>query len=65
MLNVTDQYCISPATSKVIRVTCHESVIYVTSYVSHGSEAQGFLPRITRQSVSSLSCSSWVLPTER
>ena len=54
MLNVTDHYCISPATSKggfpVIRVICHESVIYVTGHVSHGSEAQGLLPRITRQS---------------
>ena len=39
MLNVTDHYCISPATSKggfpVIRVICHESVIYVTGQVSH------------------------------
>ena len=34
----------------VIRVICHESVIYVTGHVSHGSEAQGLLPRITRQS---------------
>ena len=55
MLNVTDHYCISPATSKggfpVIRVICHESVIYVTGHVSHRSEAQGLLPRITRQSV--------------
>ena len=54
MLNVTDHYCISPATSKggfpVIRVICHESVIYVTGHVSHRSEAQGLLPRITRQS---------------
>ena len=37
MLNVTDHYCISPATSKggspVIRVICHESVIYVTGHV--------------------------------
>ena len=45
MLNVTDHYCISPATSKggfpVIRVICHESVIYVTGHVSHGSEAKG------------------------
>ena len=53
MLNVTDHYCISPATSKggfpVIRVICHESVIYVTGHVSHRSEAQGPLPRITRQ----------------
>ena len=32
----------------VIRVICHESVIYVTGHVSHGSEAQGLLPRITR-----------------
>ena len=43
MLNVTDHYCISPATSKggfpVIRVICHESVIYVTGHVSHRSEA--------------------------
>ena len=54
MLNVTDHYCISPATSKggfpVIRVICHESVIYVTGHVSHRSEAQGLLPRIARQS---------------
>ena len=54
MLNVTDHYCISPAISKggfpVIRVICHESVIYVTGHVSHRSEAQGLLPRITRQS---------------
>ena len=54
MLYVTDHYCISPATSKggfpVIRVICHESVIYVTGHVSHRSEAQGLLPRITRQS---------------
>ena len=54
MLNVTDHYCISPAISKggfpVIRVICHESVIYVTGHVSYRSEAQGLLPRITRQS---------------
>ena len=47
MLNVTNHYCISPATSKggfpVIRVICHESVIYVTGHVSHRSEAQGLL----------------------
>ena len=58
MLNVTDHYCISPATSKggfpVIRVICHESVIYVTGHVSHRSEAQGLLPRITRQSETSI-----------
>ena len=30
----------------VIRVICHESVIYVTGHVSHGSEAQGLLPRV-------------------
>ena len=34
----------------VIRVICHESVIYVMGHVSHRSEAQGLLPRITRQS---------------
>ena len=34
----------------VIRVICHESVIHVTGHVSHRSEAQGLLPRITRQS---------------
>ena len=54
MLDVTDRYGISPAISKggfpVIRVICHESVIYVTGHVSHRSEAQGLLPRITRQS---------------
>ena len=53
MLNVTDHYCISPATSKggfpVTRVICHESVIYVTGHVSHRSEAQRLLPLITRQ----------------
>ena len=53
MPNVTDRYCISPATSKgrfpVTRVICPESVIYVTGHVSHRSEAQGLLPRITRQ----------------
>ena len=57
MLNVTDHYCISPATSKggfpVIRVICHESVIYVTGHVSHRSEAQGHLPiaRIPSRSI--------------
>ena len=35
----------------VIRVICHENVIYVTGHVSIRSEAQGLLPRITRQSV--------------
>ena len=64
MLNVTDHYCISPATSKggfpVIRVICHESVIYVTGHVSHRSEAQGLLPRITRQSETFLiACVAW------
>ena len=53
MLNVTNHYCISSATSKggfpVIRVICHENVIYVTGIVSLRSEAQGLLPRITRQ----------------
>ena len=48
MLNVTDHYCISPATTSkggfpVIRVICHESVIYVTGHVGHRSEAQGLL----------------------
>ena len=33
----------------VTRVICHESVIYVTGHVSHRSEAQGLLPRTTRQ----------------
>ena len=54
MLDVTDHYGISPAISKggspVIRVICHESVIHVTGHVSHRIEAQGLLPRITRQS---------------
>ena len=35
----------------VIRVICHESVIYVTGHVSHGSEAKGPLPRVTRRTV--------------
>ena len=30
----------------VFRVICHESVIYVTGHVSHGSEAQGLLPAL-------------------
>ena len=36
----------------VILVICHESVVYVTGHVEviHGSEAQGLLPRLTRQS---------------
>ena len=54
MLNVTDQYCISPATSiggfSYHLGECHESVIYVMGHVSHGREAQGLLPRVTRQS---------------
>ena len=56
MLNVTDQYCISPATSKG-GFSCHpgdlsQSVVYVTGHVEviHGSEAPGLLPRLTRQS---------------
>ena len=53
MLDVTDQYCISPATSKG-GFSCHpsdlsRSVIFVTGHASHGSEAQGLLPRVTRQ----------------
>ena len=32
----------------VIWVICHESVIYVLGHVSHASEAQGLLPRVTR-----------------
>ena len=37
----------------VIRVICHESVIYVTGHVSHRSEAQGHLPiaRIPSRSI--------------
>ena len=68
MLNVTDHYCISPATSKggfpVIRVICHESVIYVTGHVGHRSEAQGLLPRITRQSVPFFFAFSFVVSEE-
>jgi len=35
----------------VILVIYHESVIYVTGHVevSHGSQVQGLLPRVTRQ----------------
>ena len=33
----------------VIQVICHESVIYVMGHVSHTSEAQCLLPRVTRQ----------------
>ena len=33
-----------------MRVICHETVIYLTGHVSHGSEAQCLLPRVTRQS---------------
>ena len=32
----------------VTQVIFHESIIYVTGHVSHGSEEQGLLPRITR-----------------
>ena len=56
MLNVTDHYCISPATSKG-GFSCHPGDLSrkchlhnVTGHVSHRSEAQGLLPRITRQS---------------
>ena len=50
MLNIV--FLQLPATEgfRVTRVICHESVIYVTGHVSHRSEAQGLLPRITRQS---------------
>ena len=44
----------------VIRVICRESVIYVTDHVSHGTEAQGLLPRVTRQS--SFPPVSFILP---
>ena len=46
MLNVTDQYCSSPATSKggfsCHPGICHGSVIYVTGHVSRKSKTQGF-----------------------
>ena len=68
MLNETDHYCISPATSKggfpVIRVICHESVIYVTVHVSHRSEAQGLLRRITKQSDLSPTMADVILDVE-
>ena len=38
----------------VIRVICHESVIYVTGHVSHGREAKGLLPRVTRRTVQNI-----------
>ena len=44
------EYCTQSGGFPVIRVICHESVIYVTVYVSHGSKAQGLLTRIARQS---------------
>ena len=55
MLNVTDQYCISPATSKGefsfhpadLSRKCH---LCHGRHVSHESEAQGLLHRVTRQS---------------
>ena len=55
MLNVTDQYCISPATSKGefsfhpadLSRKCH---LCHGRHVTHESEAQGLLPRVTRQS---------------
>ena len=62
MLNVTDQYsCISPATSKGefsshsgdLSRKCH---LCHGSCVSHGSEAQGLLPRVTRQSETFCAC---------
>ena len=39
----------------VIWVICHKSVIYVTGHVSQEGEAQGLLPRVTRQSETFLS----------
>ena len=62
MLNVTDQYCISPPTSKggvffFIRVICHESVIHVTGHASQESEAQSLLPCVTRWSETLVPCS--------
>ena len=68
MLDETDHYCISPSTSKggfpVIRVICHEIVIYVTVHVSHRSEAQGLLTRITRQSDLSPTMADVILDVE-
>ena len=54
LLNVTDHYCISPATSKG-GFSCHRDLsrkchLHFTGHVSHRSEAKGLLPRITRQS---------------
>ena len=49
MLKVTDQYSISPATSKG-----GFFVIYVTGHVSHGREAKGLLPRVTRRTVQNI-----------
>ena len=55
MLNVTDQYCISPATSKGgfsfhpgdLSRKCH---LCHGRHVSHESEAQGLLPLLIKQS---------------
>ena len=49
MLNIV--FLQLPAGFPVTRVICHESVIYVTSHVSHRSKAQGLLPRITIKTV--------------
>ena len=55
MMNVSDQYCISPPTSKG-GFSCHP-VIHVTGHVSQESEAQGLLPCVTRQSETLVPCS--------
>ena len=52
MLDVTDQYCIFPAAGKG-GFSCHPGDLsrkchLVTGHVSHGSEAEGLLPRTTR-----------------
>ena len=50
LINIVFLYLPAKEGFPVIWVVCHESVISVTGYVSHGGEAQGLLPRITRQS---------------
>ena len=65
MLNVTDHYCISPATSKG-EFSCHPGDLsrkchlgHGSCTVSHRSEAEGLLPRITRQSETFLKATSF------
>ena len=60
MLNVTDQYCIAPPTSKG-EFSCHPGDLSRKCHSCHvsgqESEAQGLLPCVTRQSGTLVPCS--------